>query len=199
MHAFPSTQLVTAPAPEPFSTVEAKTHLRVDHSTEDTYIESLIIAARVHVEGCTNRALITQTWKAFYDKWPCHFLLPYAPLQSVTHVKYTDVAGTQTTLATTEYEVDTVREPGLIRLAYGKSWPSVMLKYTNPIEIQFVCGYGDDSTDIPMPIRQAMLLLIGHWYDNRDAVTIGNTAASVSEPLKLGVDALLASYRVNLI
>lgn len=191
--SFPLTSLVTAPAAEPISLAEAKLNSRIDHTAENTLIDGLIRAAREHVESVTGRRLMEQTWKAFYDDFPDEFYLPTAPVQSVTHIKYTDVNGTQTTWATTYWEANLLEEPAEIELKYGQTYPSVTLKTVNPIEVQFVAGYAS-AADVPMPIRQAMYLLIEHWYRNRSAVTIGNTSAAISEPLKLGVEALLAPY-----
>lgn len=193
--SFPATLIVTSPAAEPISRTEAKLHCRIDHSTEDDLVDSLIRAAREYAEEITGLKLMQQTWKAFYDEFPSEFYLPFAPVSSVTHIKYTDIYGTQTTWATTYWEANTLEEPAEIDLKYGQSYPTVTLKTVNPIEVQFVCGYASAS-DVPMPIRQAMYLLIGHWFDNRSAVTVGNTAASVSEPLKIGVESLLAPYSI---
>lgn len=195
-HPFPSVLLVTPPAVQPISRTEAKLHLRVDHTTEDDLVDWLLAAALAHVENYTSRRLITQTWKAFFHCFDEEILLPFGSLQSVTHLKYTDITDTQATFSSTNYEVDIYREPGLIRLAYSKTWPSVTLKYTNPIEVQFVCGYGDDGADVPMPIRQAMYLIIGHLYKNREAVVVGSNFSLEPFNLPLGVSALLDPYRL---
>ncbi len=54
-------EVTSAPAVEPLTVAEAKAHLRVDHTSDDSYIESLIKAARVTCENFQNRAYITQT------------------------------------------------------------------------------------------------------------------------------------------
>jgi uncharacterized phiE125 gp8 family phage protein len=61
----------------------------------------------------------------------------------------------------------------------------------NGIEIDFVAGYGDAPSDVPQPIRQALLLLIAHWYENREPVEIGATAT----PIPGTVSDLLSPYR----
>jgi uncharacterized phiE125 gp8 family phage protein len=57
----------------------------------------------------------------------------------------------------------------------------------NAITVRIVCGY----SAVPEPLRLAMLLLIGHWWTNRDAVTTNSLAE-----LPLGVDSLMGPYRV---
>lgn len=191
----PVTYLVTAPSSEPISRTEAKMHCRIDHSTEDDLVDSLIRAAREYVETYTGRRLMTQTWRAFYEEFPADFYLPTSPVQSVTHIKYTDINGTETTWSTTYWEANLYEEPAEIELKYAQSYPIVTLKTVNPIEVQYVAGY-TSAANVPMAIRQAMYLLIEHWYRNRAAVTVGNTAAAISAPLQMGVDSLLATYRL---
>ncbi len=50
----------------------------------------------------------------------------------------------------------------------------------------------DTSVDpLPAPVHQAALLLIGHWYENREAVTVGFGG----RVLPMAVDRLIAPYR----
>ena len=111
-------KLVTGPITEPIGLTEAKAQLRVDHTTEDIYIESLIKAARDLVEDESLHALLTQTWDLYLDDWPADdfYEIPKPPLQSITNIKYTDEDGNESTLATTVYAVDTNRTPGGIYL-----------------------------------------------------------------------------------
>lgn len=168
------------PAVEPVHVIEARDHLRVDSGDDDSVIEDVISAAREHIEEAARRALVTQTWKLYLDEWPVFdFInLPRPPLQSVTSVKYTDKDGLQTTWDSSNYLVDTASEPGRIVLAYGVSWPNVTLRPMNPIEVTFVAGYGDPD-DVPQRWRRAILLLAGHWYENREATISGTIARTV--------------------
>lgn len=192
---YPVTKLITGPEAEPITRDQAKLHLRVDHAAEDAYIDGLIKTARLYVEDLCG-ALITQTWKAFYDSWPeSEFILPKGQIQSVTHVKYTDTAGVTTTLGGSTYLVDIDMRPGRVIRNYGTSWPAVALSPRNPIEVQFIAGYGNAGTDIPDPIRHALLLLIGHWFAHREGITLGERAAIESKPLAMGIEALLRNYR----
>lgn len=156
-------------------------------STEDSLLTTLITVARERVEYVTRRALITQTWDFFFDSWQ-EFVLPLPVLQSVTSITYTDVDGASTVWAGTEYTVDTTTYKGRVCLGYGKSYPSVSLHPVTPIAIRAVVGYG---LAVPASIKAAMLLLVGHWYENREATT-----ALDLKYVPMGVDALLAPYRV---
>ncbi|MDZ7809198.1 MAG: phage head-tail connector protein [Arhodomonas sp.] len=181
----------TAPAIEPVTLDQAKTHLRVDGTDQDTEITSLIAMARQRVEQETERALITQEWELTLDYWPGVIEVPLPPLQSVQSIQYLDTAGTLQTLDASLYRVDTARQPGRITPAYGQSWPSVR-DVTGTITVAFTAGYGDDATDVPGPIRQAMLLLIGTADCNREMLVIGTIATE----LQKNYDWLLAPYRL---
>lgn len=192
-------QTVTAAAAYPVSTEEAVAHLNAQGVGDDTMIDALIAAATEWAEEFTNRAFITRTYKAFLDAWPVdprgyektYLTLPRSPLQSVTHVKtYTD-ADAATTFSSANYFTDTNSLGGRIVLRSTASWTEPT-RVANGIEVQWVAGYGATSASVPAPVRQAILLLIGHWYASREAVVIGQTV----EDTPMGVDALLGAYKV---
>ena len=158
-------KIVTEPTEEPVTLAEAKGHLRITSSDENTVLNNLIKTVRKQAEKLTGRAIITQTRKAFYAGWPDeYFILPWPNLASVTHVKYTNSAAVGTTWAADEYIVDTDKEPGRVQLGYGESFPSATLYPSNPIEIQFVCGYGL-AASVPQDLKTVLLLGIERLYD----------------------------------
>jgi uncharacterized phiE125 gp8 family phage protein len=141
------------------------------YSTEDTIITAYIKAARKYCEGFQNRAYITQTWEYWLDAWPDedYIEIPLPPLSSVTSILYYDTDDTENTLDADEYTVDTDSEPGRVFLNYGESWPSETLRPHQGICITFVCGYGATAASVPELVTLAMLLLIGDYYENREA------------------------------
>ena len=187
-------RLITAPISEPVSLSEVKTHLRLTtDTTEDTLITSLIERARLYWENRTGRALASQTREAHRSRWPAgdYFEIPDPPLSSVTSLIYVDSAGTETTMtATTDYLVDADSDVGRIVLPYGTNWPSFISYPIRPIRVRYVCGY----TDTPEPIKHAMLLTIGNWYENReDAVdVVGGKLDAIPD----GARALMNQYKV---
>lgn len=185
--------LVSAPATEPVSLTEAKLHLRVDSTADDSLITALITAAREYVEAFTGRALITQTWDYILDAWPSgdEIVIPLPPLQSVTSVTYRDSDGNTSTVSSSTYTVDTDSEPGRVVLLTGYTWPSTTLYAVGGVRVRFVAGYGDNASDVPQALRQAMLLLVGHWYENREDATTANV-----RPIPLGAQMLMWPYRV---
>ena len=184
----------TAPATEPVTLDEAKAHLRVTGSADDTYITTLIKGARVASEILMGRALITQTWRYTSDKFPCGRVikLEKGRIQSVTSVKYFDSAGVQQTLSTDFYTVDTYSEPARVVLKSTKSWPDTADE-PNAVEIIYIAGYGNAST-VPQDIIQAILFLVGHFYANREPLMIA-TYGQVQE-LPLTFKWLLLPYAV---
>jgi len=140
-------------------------------SVEDTLLSRLITAAREYCESFQNRAFITQTWYLWLDAWPVEIKVPLPPLLSVTSIKYYDTTNAEATMTASDYYADTNSTPGRVVLAWGKTWPGTTLRPANGICVEFVCGYGATSASVPAAVRQAMLLLIGHLYENREAVS----------------------------
>lgn len=183
---------IAAPDREPVTLTEAKRHLRVDGNEEDGDIESLIITAREYCEGYQNRAYVSQTWEYILDQYPDYkFEIPKPPLQSVISIKYTDTESVERTVPASDYIVDTDSFKGRVVLGFGKQWPTVILQPINGFRVRFVCGYGAPA-DVPMKVKQAMKLLIGYWYANREAAATGTVSAEV----EFSVHALLKQERV---
>jgi len=184
-------KVITPVSTEPLTPTEAKLHLRVADTAEDSLIISLMTAAREFCENITGRPFATQTFELILSEFPaCGYIeLPLPPLQSVESVKYKDYAGTEATLDTSEYIVDTDSTLGRIQLAYGESWPSFTPYPSNPIRVRFTAGY----VVLPNPLKQAMLLLIGHWYANRETILVGAT----SKEIEFSVKALISQYKVR--
>ena len=149
-------------------------------------ISPLITAAREYCENITGLALAAQTIQAYPDTWGL-WRLPRPPIVSVTSIKYYDIDDAVATMAAADYQLDTV--DGLVNIL---EWPATDLRDLNPIVIEYVAGY----TTCPMAVRQAMLLLIAHWYQNREAVMVSTGSYSQSAEVAVGVQRLLNQYKV---
>lgn len=184
--------LVTAPAIEPIDLGEAKAHLRVLSSDEDIYISSLIVVAREFAESFLDRALITQTWDYAIDAFPISSLpisIPRPKLQSVSSVKYIDTNGVEQTWGAANYRVLADGDRGRVALAYNTTYPDIRSQL-NAVTVRFVAGYGLPA-DVPQSIKQAMLLLIGNYFERREATIAGTIIAVVP----LAVENLLWPHR----
>jgi len=203
------TKIKTAPTLKPLGMADVKRHLNIElgWTEDDDYIDALIAVATEKVEQFTRRRLISQTWYAYMDDWPNedYIVMPFGQLQSVTAITYTTSANTATSsftdasLTTTDdYDVDINSDPGRIILEYGDSWPSATLWPMNPIQIEFVCGYGGaaatataSQTAVPTMIKHAMRLIISDLYEVRGTEVEGMPIQKLKT-----VESLLLPYKL---
>ena len=163
-----------APAVPVVDLAEAKLHLRVEHDAEDALIDRIVTAATERAEEIQSRAFVTQTYRLSLPRFPHGRIirLPRPPLQSVTAITYADTDGTQQTLATSDYRVDTAAVPGRIILNRDAAWPSVADE-PDAVRVTYVAGYRDAGSDVPEEQRAAVLLFVGNLYECREAISVG--------------------------
>ncbi len=195
-------RLITPPAVEPITLVEAKSHLRVDHSDDDILISAMISAARTYCEQWTARAFITQTWELVLDDFPINeILIPLPPLQSIDSIKYDDTGGVEQTVGTLDYSIDTVNQPGWV-VPVTTGWPTNVWDGINSVRIRYVAGYDpgtnspiDLAANVPASLKAAIFLYLGQLYDQREDIVVG----TIVNKLPSGnVDFLLRQFRVAL-
>lgn len=187
--------LLTAPAAEPLTLAEAKDFLRVEHGDDDGIIAALITGARGHVEAETHRALITQGWRLVRDCWPDTgrlALLP-VPLREITAARVRKADGGVQDIDVAAFAVDAMSAPAM--LAFTPGALLVPGRRAAGIEIDIVAGYGDTPADVPEALRQAIRLLVAHWYENRRLVA----AAGETAVMPATVASLLSPYKVHLL
>jgi len=188
---------MTRPAVEPLTLAEVKDHLREDPDVTagDADIARKIEMARVAAENYTGRQLINATYESRFDGFAYELPLLPAPLVSVSSVEYiaNDADGTLTAVASSVYTVDTFGTIGRVICAYGQTWPQPRAE-PHAVRVTHVSGYGAHGSDVPAPIRQAMLLMISEAHENREQVAVGVSATAI--PLALTVQNLLLPYCV---
>ncbi len=184
--------LVTDVTSEPVTLDEQKGHLRVDSDDDDCYIATCITSAREWIEGQTKRAIMDQTWDYGIDwAWPVkhgHRRIDF-PLNPVAvqgspetiSITYVDDGGVSQTLATSEYIISARRHGSFISPAFGVTWPAVRW-VPDAITVRFVAG---NSSDVPQELFRAVMILAGHYYENRET--------SVDAPM--AVEALISPFR----
>ena len=184
--------LTAGPAVEPVTLAEAKTHLRVDGTAEDTLVASLIVTSRLHVEAGIGLALVTQSWSYFLDCWPPGpaLKLPLRPVQTIDAVRLYDDNAVVTTLPPASYLLDGASAPARLVRQGATQWPNPG-RVANGIEVAFTAGFGNAAANVPSPIRQAILLLVAHWYEHRTPLELGAQA----QPVPDMVGELLGPYR----
>lgn len=212
-------RVITPPEEEPIELEEAMVHLNIDLEDRhaDAWLNSNIRAARRFCEGYTARALAPQTLEVVYGAQssgavPTYWqptmmsplvdadgviVLPMGPVTSVESFKYLDSAGDLQTLATDQYVLDEWSRHACVYLASGGAWPTA-LAARNSIRIRYMAGYtfpDDSPSAYPLPddLRTAMLLVLGHFFENR-----GNSAPVKIEEIPLGAKILMEPYSLRL-
>ncbi len=189
---------VTPPAIQPVTLAEAKLHLRVDHDDEDALISNLIQAATGHLDGWTGilgHCLVEQVWRQDHDRFARELAIPLGPVISVQTVTWRDPAGLLNTVPSTAYDL-CVDLAGSARIRFDPDYHfPTDLHESRAVAITCKAGYANDDgppvrSTVPDPLKVAILLLVGHWYQNREAVSAAGMA-----PLPFAVEALIAPYR----
>jgi len=179
--------LLAGPAEEPVSLAEAKAFLRLDSAAEDGLVTTLVAAARLHVESLTGKALVTQSWRAVLDAWPADRAvgLPVKPVTALEAVRVFDETDDEHALDLDQFQL----EPGRVLLPPAiEGVPS--LRERLGIEIDYVAGFGV-AAEVPADLRRALLALVAHWFENRDAVIVAGSGAVVPA----GFDRLVETWR----
>jgi uncharacterized phiE125 gp8 family phage protein len=196
---------------EPVSVEEGRAHLEAQpygdsdvDTTDDAMIAVWLQAAREHCEDFLGLSLSTRTMEIALDQFPttrrCGHLarddiaveLPGGPVREIVSISWGDASDDE--LATADFVLDTYREPAAV-LPVSASWPPVPVA-TNAVKIRYLGGYGVDTDGgEPMPalFRAAMLLVLGHLFENRSE----NTETALAS-LPMGFEALLRRRRVLL-
>lgn len=184
-------QLTTAAVQLPVSLPEIKARLDIldTDDTNDAELMAQLRASIVNLERYCRRTFVDTTWTMFLDRFPGKALpwwdgvqqiadteltdltesimLPLPPIDSVVHVKAHHQDGTETTVTSTNYIVDTASEPGRIALKATQSWPTGALRSINGVEVQYIAGYGPVGSDVPEPIREAIMSYVTEMSVNK--------------------------------
>lgn len=175
--------LLEGPTVEPVLLAEAKAHLRLDGSAEDDLVRALIAAARVAVETDIRRVLIAQRWRAVVEDWPADALiLPVGPALSLEAARAIGSSGAAITIDPDDTEFD--KADGSVRLLGP-------VPRAERYQIDFTAGFGTSGLDVPQPLRQAIRLLVTHWFEHRSAGSMSETVAMVPH----GYRELVTPYR----
>lgn len=154
-------------------------------ATFDALLTMYIAPAVDFVENRSGQLLVQRSVTEAFSGFGSYLELSKRPVISVTGASYYDEAGTAQTLADTDLLPLIGVNP--VRVYPASSWPSV--KSNTPVTVTYLAGYTDEER--PQGLIMAALLLIGHWFANREAVVIGE----VSSELQLSVDALCMQKR----
>ncbi len=175
----------------PITGVNSADHWELVVDEEDAYILSLITAAREYAETTIcHRTFAVQTLEYSFDVFRGVIRLPRPPLLQVQEFTYRDYNGEIHTLVEgVDFYADNTYEPAPLFPKGG--WPSVSLYPIAPIRIHYQAGY----TNPPGELKHYLRLMLGHWYENREAVQSGSQQ-KIASTLPFGVEQLLQGYRM---
>lgn len=159
---------VAAPVGQLVTLEDAKAHCRVDGPDSDMLMQGYIDAAMAYLDGyrgVLGRCIMAQDWDIDLACAGRHRL----PMPDVTAVSARDSAG----------------DPVAVELHHDARGSSVTI--AGPATVSFKAALPEEL--LPS-LRVAALLLIGHWFENREAVSDRSMAS-----LPMAVDALIAPIR----
>lgn len=178
--------LNTAPASLAVPLATVKQYLRIDGTSEDTEVTSLINASTQRLEKLSDRKFVSQKWDIYFDSFPyfhkkdwwdgvrdgamselyspqSKIELPFGPLISVQSFETYDDDDVAYLFASSNYNVDTASPFGVVALKIGSVWPQTVLRSINGIKIAATFGYAA----VPEDIAQAIQILVAAMYENR--------------------------------
>jgi len=199
-------KLNTAASSLPVTLAEAKAHLRVDDTTDDTLITAMLTGAVANAEHIMCRAIMPQKWEVTLDAFPCYvearhcgevpaygrIELKRPKVTAVDSVKYYDADGVLTTISSSAYQLVSGDYSADVRPAYGEAWPCARWQ-AEAVQVIFSCGYANAAA-VPEPIKAWIKLRVGAMYENREStvVVVGGRLTLVELPF---VDTLLDPYK----
>jgi uncharacterized phiE125 gp8 family phage protein len=166
-----------APVTEPITLAEAKEYARIDGSTEDTLITSLIKVARLHCETYMGKAIIRKTVTIDSFSFPYQWQIPYGPLVSasdITKVVTIDQNNVETAL---NYQVNIGLFPKIAITSGDQSFKFKMI---------YTAGF----TTVPEDIKLAVKMMVNTLYERRE-----DFSDLQAIPSPLGVKAILMPYK----
>lgn len=170
---------------EPVTLAEAKAQVRMDNdNSEDTFITSLIAPARAYVERCSRFFWVAASRSETFFRFGDYLEISRRPIATVDTITYTDAAGnggtTYTGFLTSIGEMSARVSP-----AIDDSFPT--LGAGGVITVNYTSGALSATSEEYLIGKRAMLLLIGHWFEFREAAQAG----IVSNEIAFAVSSLL--------
>ncbi|NDD52968.1 hypothetical protein EBZ39_03670 [bacterium] len=191
-----SIRRIVAPSVEPVTLAEFKTHVHEDLSdaTNDTYMTSLLLAAREWCEQYTKRSFITQSWSMQMQALPAsdRIYLPRGPIQLGGSLAIITVQtnGVGSVFSSSKYNLEQLTNS--LRLIPPNDWPTYDTGYPWPVKITYTAGYGAAASAVPETIKLAIKHLASFWYEFRHGALDSRSKESPPEQVKR----LLSGYRL---
>ncbi len=165
---------------------------------EDDLLEDYISAAREFLETQTKQVFCESSFEIFLNEWPLNGRVefPISPIISIVSFEYIDANSAYVAIDPTSYFEALYDAPPY--LIYGSAgWPSVNCR-PGAIRLEVRAGYASagspsDAIRVPHMAKQAIKMLVGHWYENRE--TVATTPGVIPASVPLGWDDLIYPLR----
>jgi uncharacterized phiE125 gp8 family phage protein len=158
------------PTTEPITLADARAHCRVDDTDEDAIIVGLIAAARRHCEQVLAEALIDQQITV---AWSTDDYIPRSP-KTGDRIYYLPIRYATAITAVTDQDGETVPADDFVFSAVLNT----IRTGRDLAQVVYRAG-ASDPADVAPTTRQAMLMLVAHWYEHRASVTTDATPYEV--------------------
>jgi uncharacterized phiE125 gp8 family phage protein len=200
------------------SFADIQTFLRIDGTTDQPLVQSLISGVTKRIESFIDRKIVTQVWSVYYDWFPFkdkldnwwdgerqgsvkelyadvnYIDLPFGPCQSLDFVKSFDQTDVGTVFDAASYSLDTISPVPRIALKIGYIWPTTILRPVNGVQVRGTFGFGA-PTNVPQDIIEAMKITVAYMYENRGDADVTLTAKTTPVSIPTTAQMLLEPYR----
>ncbi len=188
--------LLTEETPVPSAALpveEMKDHLRLgsgfaDDGLQDGLIAAYLQAAIAAIEGRIGKMLYRRRFLWVLDYWRDgdEQALPVSPVSGIVSVTMVDGEGAETTVPETAYRlIPDLHRPRLV--GKGGSLPTIPM--LGLAKVVFDAGFGPGWSDVPVDLRQAVLLLASEYYEHR------HDDSALGAGLPFGVVTLIERWR----
>lgn len=199
--------IITPASAKPVNLADLKAYARIDGTDDDSLLLMYIDAATDAVERYCRRKFINTVLELTLDRFPAAsgdgqlayvngvvdahigtvlggvgvINLPCPPIVSVASVKTFDKANTESTYASSNYTLD---KSGRIYLNDGCTWPTELRRLA-AIKVTYTAGYGDSASDVPAPVKQAIMMLADKMYNDRCDCSLDDSMKGILAGFKL--------------
>jgi uncharacterized phiE125 gp8 family phage protein len=173
----------TAPSGAAVAVATLRAHVAQGLTDDDTMLSAIELAAQAWVEAYLGRAVLTQTREASYDGTPGAVVILPEPVNAISTVTTYNDRDVPTSITDTTYQLDSASVPPRLVLRDGQFWPT-SLRDVDTVVVRYTCGWSANA--LPYAIRQAIQVLVAHWYEHREPAVVPT-----------GVEALLMPYRIR--
>lgn len=166
----------------PVSLEYVKQNLRLDDlSQADDLIIGIIRACSGHIERQYGMALLTQTVKEYWTKFPIDSAMPMIlrikPVSEILSIKYMDGTGIERTWDSENHLIGRYNSDFFVVPKLGKYWPQAT-EHPNSVTITYKAGFGTAIDSIPTDIRDAITLMASARFEKPDDPVITLPRAS---------------------